>query len=360
MADGDESTSTSGGPRKLLLPVAPGPAQPLTHLAVRFRKKLDASLSSQGYYDVAQGRESSRVAQIKVLDLALHPGLSPTDLVSLSPDRRYRYEIERSKLELQVEQAMQKKYDVTMDERTVLCEAIAISNDTNNPVLAKRIRDDCNYTATLGIAGGYYDGPRAYNLQIQFLISPGGRSEWDKNFYELAWKAHKEQGPLPNNCSVSDFETPVDAFIELIQPYRAAALPAMEAMEHIINMMPPMYVTEKWMLKTEAVTAGWYVDMATVRAKCVFHIKRDQKQQKAEPLLIAAPEYLTAVASTEELAHFSEVIGYSFDVGRAHSSMTLRSSKPLGSRPMPARRRCRLHRPRPSAPRAASRSRRAA
>ena len=90
MADGDESTSTSGGPRKLLLPVAPGPAQPLTHLAVRFRKKLDASLSSQGYYDVAQGRESSRVAQIKVLDLALHPGLSPTDLVSLSPDRRYR------------------------------------------------------------------------------------------------------------------------------------------------------------------------------------------------------------------------------------------------------------------------------
>ena len=83
-----------------------------------------------------------------------------------------------------------------MDERTVLCEAIAISNDTNNPVLAKRIRDDCNYTATLGIAGGYYDGPRAYNLQIQFLISPGGRSEWDKNFYELAWKAHKEQGPL--------------------------------------------------------------------------------------------------------------------------------------------------------------------
>ena len=95
MADGDESTSTSGGPRKLLLPVAPGPAQPLTHLAVRFRKKLDASLSSQGYYDVAQGRESSRVAQIKVLDLALHPGLSPTDLVSLSPDRRYRYETQQ-------------------------------------------------------------------------------------------------------------------------------------------------------------------------------------------------------------------------------------------------------------------------
>ena len=141
---------------------------------------------------MAQGRESSRVAQIKVLDLALHPGLSPTDLVSLSPDRRYRYEIERSKLELQVEQAMQKKYDVTMDERTVLCEAIAISNDTNNPVLAKRIRDDCNYTATLGIAGGYYDGPRAYNLQIQFLISPGGAGP--------STTADSSGGPLPQKA----------------------------------------------------------------------------------------------------------------------------------------------------------------
>ena len=45
MADGDEKTTTSGGPRKLLLPAAPGQAQPLTHVGARFRKKLDASLS---------------------------------------------------------------------------------------------------------------------------------------------------------------------------------------------------------------------------------------------------------------------------------------------------------------------------
>ena len=87
-----------------------------------------------------------------------------------------------------------------------------------------------------------------------------------------------------------------------------------------------MYVTEKWMLKSEAVSAGRYVDMATVRDKCVFHIKRDQKQQKAEPLLIAAPAYLTAVANAEELVMLSEVTNYNFEVGRgprAHSSMAL-------------------------------------
>jgi hypothetical protein len=88
MADGDESTTTSGGPRKLLLPAAPGPAQPLTHLGVRFRKKLDASLSSQGYTTTWRtGAISARVAQIKVLDLARHPGLSAVHLASLPPER---------------------------------------------------------------------------------------------------------------------------------------------------------------------------------------------------------------------------------------------------------------------------------
>ena len=34
--------------------------------------------------------------------------------------------------------AMQKKFDLIMAERTVVCEAIAASNDDSNPVLAKR------------------------------------------------------------------------------------------------------------------------------------------------------------------------------------------------------------------------------
>ena len=51
------------------------------------------------------GRESARVAQIKVLDLARHPGLKAVHLASLPPERRYRYEVERAKLELQVEES---------------------------------------------------------------------------------------------------------------------------------------------------------------------------------------------------------------------------------------------------------------
>ena len=82
-------------------------------------------------------------------------------MAALPPDRQYKYQIERAELELTVNKAMQKKFDLIMAERTVVCEAIAASNDASNPVLAKRIREDCNYTATMGIAGGYYDGPLA-------------------------------------------------------------------------------------------------------------------------------------------------------------------------------------------------------
>ena len=48
---------------------------------------------------------------------------------------------------------------------------------------------------------------------------------------------------------------------KLIQPLRASPLGAQEAMEHIVNMMTPMYNTEKRMIKETAMKEGWYDDM---------------------------------------------------------------------------------------------------
>ena len=44
MADDDDQGTSSGSRPKLLLPKAPGPAQPLSHVASRHRKKLDAKV----------------------------------------------------------------------------------------------------------------------------------------------------------------------------------------------------------------------------------------------------------------------------------------------------------------------------
>ena len=85
MADDDDQGTSSGSRPKLLLPKAPGPAQPLSHAASRHRKKLDATLSAGGYYDVARGRESSRAKRIQVIDLSLHPGLTTLQVAALPP-----------------------------------------------------------------------------------------------------------------------------------------------------------------------------------------------------------------------------------------------------------------------------------
>ena len=125
MADDDDQGTSSGSRPKLLLPKAPGPAQPLSHAASRHRKKLDAALSAGagagGYYDVAHGREASRAKRIQVIDLALHPGLTAPQVAALPPDRQYKYQIERAELELTVNKALQKKFDVIMAERTIVC-----------------------------------------------------------------------------------------------------------------------------------------------------------------------------------------------------------------------------------------------
>ena len=113
--------------------------------------------------------------------------------------------------------ALQKKFDVIMAERTIVCEAIAVSNDDSNPVLAKRIREDCNYTASMGIAGGYYDGPLAWAAS-NFLrwrlaacdsgcAGPGafGSSSFGRDPEDVPWSS---SSAMPNPSAIAQVATP--------------------------------------------------------------------------------------------------------------------------------------------------------
>ena len=75
---------------------------------------------------------------------------------------------------------------------------------------------------------------------------------------------------------------------------------------------------------------GWYVDLVTVRDKCAARIKRDQKNQKAEPLMIAVPGFLSAVCSADELMLYPEVVGYAFDTVGRHNSTTRQNPSSTG------------------------------
>ena len=102
-------------------------------------------------------------------------------------------------------------------------------------------------------------------------------------------KVHKEQGSLKDFCLASDFEAVVDCFIELIQPYRTAPLPAQEAMEHIVNLMPAMYGTEKWMLKeTACPTTAWPGCVPRRAAARARRLRRSVQAAGAAPLWIVS------------------------------------------------------------------------
>ena len=63
-------------------------------------------------------------------------------MAALPPDRQYKYQIERVELELTVNKAMQKKFDLIMAERTVVCEAIALSNDETVETRPRAVVED--------------------------------------------------------------------------------------------------------------------------------------------------------------------------------------------------------------------------
>ena len=73
-----------------------------------------------------------------MIDLSLHPSLTTAEVSALPPDRRYKYQIERSALELSVSKAMQKKFDLIMAERTVVCEATAFLTPSRKGQFGRR------------------------------------------------------------------------------------------------------------------------------------------------------------------------------------------------------------------------------
>jgi hypothetical protein len=55
------------------------------------------------------------------------------------------------------------------------------------PLLATELFETCALSRA-GIVGGWFDGPRAWQILIERIEGDGERSEYDKNFYTTALK----------------------------------------------------------------------------------------------------------------------------------------------------------------------------
>ena len=108
-----------------------------------------------------------------------------------------------------------------MEDRTELYGFIAQACADTAPDLARKIREQCDYSA-LGISGGWYDGPRAYNMMILHINGDAGRTRADKQFYDHALEL-QQKSPLPDGCSAADYAAKAYAAIVYIFPSRREA-----------------------------------------------------------------------------------------------------------------------------------------
>ncbi len=80
-----------------------------------------------------------------------------------------------------------------------LCLYLKESTEETAPVLSRELKEQCDLSITRNLAGGYFDGPRAWRIVLHRL-KHGQRTETDKDFYRNAERLQRSS-PLWMKCS---------------------------------------------------------------------------------------------------------------------------------------------------------------
>ena len=101
------------------------------------------------------------------------------------------------------------------------------------PLLATELFEVCAFSRA-GIVGGWFDGPRAWQILLERIDGDGERSEYDKNFYTTALK-WQQSNKLANGCSSDEYQKRAFAFLQFIKPNLAQKYEDADASEYILR-----------------------------------------------------------------------------------------------------------------------------
>ena len=193
------------------LPAFPG-EDFYSHAASAYREQVEARLAELGWLAAAQGLQSEAVKAIVDIDLTRLPELDPAD-------RDYNRRLEtRIKLEAQNEANRQRRCAIQLSEWTKIYAALKKSTETSAPVLSRELQERCDLSKrSPPVAGGYFDGPRAWRMVLHKLSMGGERSQQDKNFYRASEHTQRSNR-LPDGCSAADYAKKALAFLVHIKP----------------------------------------------------------------------------------------------------------------------------------------------
>ena len=122
----------------------------------------------------------------------------------------------RTKIIAQNKANVERRARMTLRAWTTLFEALRSCCVPKAPLLALELYEVCALDRA-GIVGGWFDGPRAWNILLERIEGDGERSEYDKNFYTTALEWQKNN-KLANGCTSDEYQKRAFAFIQFIEP----------------------------------------------------------------------------------------------------------------------------------------------
>ena len=173
----DPELKTSTTSAKDLLP-HPGP-RPSSHEAAAHLKSTKARLGAQGLLIVAEGGIPPEVDLIIDVDLTCLP---------VPPVGHPQYERileSRMKLDIVNTRNARQREQLTYKAWTSLYGLISNCCEKTHPTLHEELYELCRLDQR-GVQGGYFDGPRAWQIYLQSLTAE--RTNVDRDSYELALK----------------------------------------------------------------------------------------------------------------------------------------------------------------------------
>ena len=138
-------------------PQLPG-EQVLAHQGTAWWEAAEARLAAKRLLVVAQGGTPPEVDSILDVDLSSVPELPPEH-------RDYHRRMEtRTKIQTQNEANRIRRWHLTMQAWTELYTLVKTATEVTAPTLSREMKELCDLYRSDGIAGGYFDGPRAWRM----------------------------------------------------------------------------------------------------------------------------------------------------------------------------------------------------
>ena len=273
----DEKLSTTA---KIDLPAFPGEVV-LAHEGRNW--KVAATVKLAPYELVVVAETTVPPAVNEIIDVVLD------DFPELPPNhpQHERRKSERIRFQQQNDANVEKRARMTLRSWTLLFESLRSCCVPRAPLLAEELFELCALEHA-GVAGGYFDGPRAWQILLQRIEGDGERTEYDKGFYITALQ-FQQNNRLSNGCTASEFQKRAFAFVQYIMPNLAQKFEPNDAAEYILKMMPDELYEAGQRVKFAARMDGRFTDLKYLIRLCSNEVFQKQKGTAPKPTFIGAP-----------------------------------------------------------------------